>query len=220
MTATHHQLLPGIRLHVDHRCVHLASDRPLTTLSSAVVGGGLNTVQHVINAHVHKSYCSQRPEDDLHALAADLGITGPFVGLMTAAMMDKARWAVHERDGVTVAAVVTAGLSNPTAAGLSEPGPWPDAPGTINAVIVADAALTPAALVNAVITITEAKGLALREQLDLTAQGHPPSGTSTDTVTVAGTGRGQLLPYAGPATTVGWLMATAVRKALLASLAA
>ena len=47
-----------------------------------------------------------------------------------------------------------------------------------------------------------------------TPEGDPASGTSTDSVVVACTGRGEELGYAGPATPVGWLAARAVRAAM------
>jgi len=47
-----------------------------------------------------------------------------------------------------------------------------------------------------------------------TACGDPASGTSTDTVVVACTGRGAELEYAGPATPAGWLCARTVRAAM------
>jgi adenosylcobinamide amidohydrolase len=47
-----------------------------------------------------------------------------------------------------------------------------------------------------------------------TPQGEPATGTSTDAVVVACTGRGEQLRYAGPATPAGWLAARAVRTAM------
>jgi adenosylcobinamide amidohydrolase len=45
------------------------------------------------------------------------------------------------------------------------------------------------------------------------------TGTSTDAVVVACTGRGDILPYAGPVTPVGWLIGRGMRAALAAALA-
>ena len=87
-------------------------------------------------------------------------------------------------------------------------------PGTINVILLVDGALTPAAMVNAVITATEAKTMTLADWDVKTPEGDDASGTSTDTVVVACTGRGEALSYAGPATQVGWLAARAVRAAM------
>ena len=76
-----------------------------------------------------------------------------------------------------------------------------------------DARLAPGAGVNAVITATEAKVGALVEAGVVTPDGAPATGTVTDAVVVAWTGRGPLLPYLGPASLGGWLVARAVRRA-------
>jgi len=145
--------------------------------------------------------------------------------LMTAAYTQFARCAVEQLGDLAVAAVVSVGLSNTSAAGVTPPipleadgtGPAGAATprqGTINIVLLVDGALTPAAMVNAVITVTEAKTMTLTAWDVKTPEGEAASGTSTDTVVVACTGRGEDLCYAGPATPVGWLAARAVRAAM------
>ena len=204
--------IPGIIVTIAETAVRVASDRPLTVLSSAMIGGGLTETRHVVNMHVADVADDSRALDDLRAFASHLGITEPFVGLMTAAKTQHARLAEASRDGLTVAAVVSLGLSNRTCAGASPPAPA--CRSTINALVLVDATLTPAALVNAVITTTEAKAMALAAWNVRTRDGLPASGTSTDAVAVACTGRGAALHYAGPATTVGWLVAGTVRQAI------
>jgi len=83
--------------------------------------------------------------------------------------------------------------------------------GTINLILLIDGCLTRAALVNAVITTTEAKTLALNEGGTRTREGSPATGTSTAAIVIACTGRGEPLCYAGTATEVGWLIGRAVR---------
>jgi iron complex transport system ATP-binding protein len=107
---------------------------------------------------------------------------------------------------------VSVGLSNTSNAGLTPP--LAASPGTINAILLVDAALRPSAMVNAVITATEAKTMTLAEWDVRTPQGDPASGTSTDSVVVACTQRGEGLSYAGPATDVGWLVARTMRAAI------
>ena len=104
-----------------------------------------------------------------------------------------------------MAAVVSVGLSNTSSAGVTPPigaGPADGAaapgPGTINVVLLVDGALTPAAMVNAVITATEAKTMTLAEWDVKTPEGDAASGTSTDTVVVACTGRGEELELRRP----------------------
>jgi adenosylcobinamide hydrolase len=209
--------LPDVTVCTGPRAVRVSSGEPLAVLSSAVVGGGLGHTREILNVHVDDKYDGERPEDDLAVAAAELGVHTPFVGLMTAAYTQFARCSVQTLDELTVAAVVSVGLSNTTSAGVTPPiGPESSGPaaGTINVVLLVDGDLTPAAMVNAVITATEAKTMTLAAWDVKTSEGDAASGTSTDTVVVACTGRGEELCYAGPATPVGWLAARAVRAAM------
>lgn len=209
------EVLPGIVVVADRRAVRVSSERPLTVLSSAVVGGGLSVAREILNLHVDDKYDGERPEEDLAAAAARLGVTEPFVGLMTAAYTEFACWAAESHGELAVAAVVSIGLSNTSSAGITPPiGLETPAPGTINIVLLVDGALTSAAMVNAVITATEAKTMTLAEWDVRTPDGERASGTSTDTVVVACTGRGEEMRYAGPATPVGWLAARTVRASM------
>jgi iron complex transport system ATP-binding protein len=206
---------PGITATFSPEVIILHSQHPLHVLSSAVVGGGLIDTQYIINRHVDKKYNEPDPVSDLHDFATKQGITEPFVGLMTAAYLDGVQTVTLQEDKLTVAAVVTAGLSNPAAAGLTPPVML--SPGTINIILLIDANLSPAAMVNAVITAIEAKTDVLRQQAVPTPEGHLATGTSTDSIVVACTGRENQLPYAGPATIVGWLIGRCVRQSLAAA---
>ena len=162
------QPLPGVTVTAGERAVRISSERPLRVLGSAVVGGGFGVAREILNVHVDDQYDGERPDEDLAAVAAELGIRGPFVGLMTAAYTQFARCAVERLGDLAVAAVVSVGLSNTSSAGVTPPigaGPADGAaapgPGTINIVLLVDGALTPAAMVNAVITATEAKTMTL-----------------------------------------------------------
>ena len=208
---------PGVTSTFNAAAIILQSDYPLATLSSAVVGGGLTDVRYIINRHVDKNYHHPEPVDDLRDFAAGQDINEPFVGMMTAAYLDRARAVTLSRSGLTVSAVVTAGLSNPTAAGLSEPATL--TPGTINLILLVDARLGAAAMVNAVITATEAKTDVLAKHGVYTPDGHLATGTSTDAIVLACTGRGNLVSYAGPATEIGWLIGQSVRQSLAQALA-
>ncbi|MFC1975972.1 adenosylcobinamide amidohydrolase [Chloroflexota bacterium] len=208
---------PSVTATLSAAAIMLQSEHPLNILSSAVVGGGMTRARCIINRHVDKTYNHPDPQRDLQDFAGEYGIEEPFVGLMTAAYLDDARTATLREQNMTVTAVVTAGLSNPTAAGLSPPVVL--SPGTINTILLVDANLTSAAMVNAVITATEAKTDILLNRGVSTPEGHPATGTSTDAVVVACTGWGEPLPYAGPATLAGWLIGRSVRQALSQALA-
>jgi adenosylcobinamide amidohydrolase len=202
----------GVEIDARPDAVWVRSRTPLRILASAVVGGDLDVAHHVVNMHVPRGYDGVDPQGDLYAFARRVGIGGPFVGLMTAAWTHEARIVWEEADGVRVGAVATVGLTTPVAAGVTPPGRW--RPSTINVLVVLDAALERAAAVNGVITVTEAKVGALAAARIATAEGEPATGTATDAVVIAWTGRGRAVPYLGPGTGAGWAIGRAVRRAV------
>lgn len=210
-------MIDGVSIDVSREAVWICSAAPLEVCSSALVGGDLATTRHVLNRHVPDGYRCQRPADDLRAFALGLGIAEPFVGLMTAAWTHAAEPVTERGDGITVTAVVTVGLGSAEAAGLSPAVPW--RPGTINTIVLLDARLAAGAAVNGVITATEAKAGALAAAGVQTADGHPATGTVTDAVVIAWTGRGPAVTYLGPASAGGWLVARAVRRAVARGIA-
>ena len=92
-------------------------------------------------------------------------------------------------------------------------------PSTINTIVVVDADPEPGALVNLAITVTEAKALALAEAGVRAPDGGIVTGTSTDAVVIAATGRGPRCRFGGPVSEVGWLAARAAKSALDAGVA-
>lgn len=208
---------PGLTAAINPEVIVLHSQQTLRVLSSAVVGGGLIETRYILNRHVPKNYDHAEPAADLQVFAAQLGIEEPFVGLMTAVHLDRAQIVTLREKELTVAAVVTAGLSNPTSAGLSPPVAL-RRPGTINIILVVEASLSLAAMVNAIMTATEAKTDVLLQHRVLTPENEMATGTSTDSVVVACTGRRNELLYAGPATPTGWLIGRCVRQGLEAAL--
>lgn len=208
----------GISILQTDEALHIQSKAPLVTLSSAIVGGGYGRVHHILNANVDKDFYCKNPKAWLRSLARNMDIQESFIGLLTAVKLHKARLGFVESNGLRVGALVTVGVGNAVSAGVTSP--FLDQAGTINIILLLDARLTRAAMLNAVITATEAKSAVLTENNIRTPDGHPATGTSTDTVTIASTGIGDLQAYAGPVTTVGWLIARAVRQAVQESLSA
>ena len=204
--------IPGIAVSVTAEALLITSQEPLLVLSSSPVGGGLTLARFILNMHVPKGYDRPDPAQDLIACAQKNGVQETFIGMMTAAYVEKACLTIEQSQGLIVCAILTAGLSNACTAGITPPASV--YPGTINAILLVDAHLSHAALVNSVITATEAKCDSLRRLKRFSPEGEIATGTSTDTLVVATTGRGRALPYAGPATTVGWLIARAMRQAM------
>lgn len=178
---------------------------PVRCVSSAVLGGGIGFRRWVLNVEVGANYRHPEPEDHVAEIAETLGLHPEVgVGLLTAAPV---------RDVVSVTergarCDATVGITRPTWAADSD-GAWePWRPDTINLVCWVPAPLSDAALVNAVITVTEAKTQALA---DLTV---PGTGTASDAVVVTcPQGRGDR--YGGPRSAWGSRLARAVYGAVV-----
>ena len=205
-------MIAGVSVEVGSEAVVVTSGEPLRVLSSAVHHGGFVEARAIVNLHVHKNDPCADASGMIGAFARRVGVPAPWVGLLTGAYTERATQAEEAAAGFHALAVVTVGLSNPVAAGTSPVAAW--VASTINTIVVVDADPEPAALVNAVITATEVKGLALREAGLLAAGGLAASGTSTDAVVIAATGRGPRARFGGPASPMGWAVARAVRAAL------
>ncbi|MCS7056341.1 MAG: adenosylcobinamide amidohydrolase [Thermoflexales bacterium] len=208
------ELMPGVRLRRLPNALHVESAYDLICLSSAVLGGGMLRTRHILNLGLPPDYRCGNHLADLRQAALQLGIAEPFVGLMTAARIADAQLVVERDEAATVAAVVTLGISHPTAAGIS-PCAQVIYPGTINTIVLVDAELSAAAQVNALMTATEAKSLVLAECDVRTAEGHLASGTGSDALVIAQTARGKHFEYGGPISHVGAMIGRAVRTATL-----
>ncbi|GHH63209.1 adenosylcobinamide amidohydrolase [Streptosporangium violaceochromogenes] len=174
-------------------------------VSSAMVGGGIGPVSWVLNAQVVGGYSRMDPVEHLLEMAPP----GPGVGMLTAAVVDRFTEAA---DG-GARAVATVGLRVPTWAAAPEGVPDPELapmylPGTINIVVAVPVAMSDAALVNAVMTVTEAKTQALVEE------GFPCTGTASDAVCVAVRDEGPREPFGGPRSPWGARIARAVHAAV------
>ena len=207
--------LDGVATRVGPEAVVVTAERELIVLSSAVVGGGLTRARAVLNVHVPKNFACADAEGTVAAAALRLGVSAPWVGLLTGASTERAEIATAAADDVRALVVATVGLSNRSAAGLSARAAW--LPATINTIAVVDADPEPSALVNLVATLTEVKTDVLRAAGVRCDDGRPATGTSSDAIVVAATGRGTRCRYGGPVTDVGWAAATAAREALEAS---
>jgi len=204
---------PGLHMEQSNLVILIQSQKSLYNLSSAVVGGGFSHTRYWLVTHVDKDYANPNPAEDLVSIAHQHGINELFVGMLTAAYLTQSCAVSLTHHEIEVCMVVTAGLSNGISAGDDLPiSSVP--PGTINCLAYIDANLTSAAMVNAVITMTEAKTAILRENNIRTPGGYTATGTSTDVISLAVSGKGEQIDYSGPITPVGWLLAKAVRQAL------
>jgi adenosylcobinamide amidohydrolase len=177
-------------------------------ISSGVLGGGLGPREWVLNAQVPAAYARTDPAGHLRELARGLGLTGPGVGLLTAAQVTD----LVQRQDEEVQAAVTVGLRVPTWAAAPRGDRDPElAPGTINVIVALPVPLTGAAFVNAVVTATEAKAQAVLEA------GFAGTGTASDAICVAApVGPGREEEFTGPRSAWGARIARAVHAAVRA----
>ena len=204
--------IDGVETAVTSEAVVVTADHELTVVSSAFAGGGLARARTIVNLHVAKNFPCADAEAIVGAFARRHGLPSPWVGMLTSAWREKAQTAVETAAGITAVVVATVGLSNGSAAGLSDRAK--PVAGTINTVVVVDAGPEPAAMVNLVMTVTEVKTALLLEAGLKSLDGHPATGTSTDAVVVAATGRGPRCRFGGPISDLGWVVARAARQAL------
>ncbi|MEU6156432.1 adenosylcobinamide amidohydrolase [Actinosynnema sp. NPDC047251] len=193
---------PGVLVQPDNGRPALVWSFPdgVRALSTAVVGGGLGPCRWVVNVEVDDQY-HRDPVAHVAELAGAWGLTGPGAGLLTAAVV--AESAAGTDRGVEC--VATVGLSHPAyAAASASAGAW--TPGTINTVCWVPVGLSDGALVNAVVTATEAKAQALADA------GVRGTGTPSDAIVVCcPEGGGE--PYGGPRSLWGQRIANAVHQA-------
>jgi adenosylcobinamide amidohydrolase len=193
-------------------------------ICSGALGGGLGPRDWLINATVPLDYDRTDPDRHLTEIGASLGLTGTGSGLLTA--VDVTRH--HLATDTGVHATATVGLSSPAWAAApdghfrrelpagADRVPFTEyqrvdyRPGTINIVVACPVRLSDAALVNAVLTATEAKVQALHDA------GVRATGTASDAVVVHCPYDGDAEPYGGPRSLFGARIARAVYSAVLA----
>ena len=149
-------MIEGIQVVIDVEGVAVKAAAPLAAASSALVGGGVSIVDAILNVHVPKGFACADSTAVLAAFARRQQVTGPYVGMLTAAWTEKAETATARRGSLSALAIATVGLSNAITAGASPPAAMTTA-STINTIVIVDGGADPAALVNACMTITEVK---------------------------------------------------------------
>lgn len=180
------------------------------TVATTVLGGGLGVRTWMVSAQVDHDFHHPDPAAHVSELAHGLELpAGEGVGFLTAAsVLDVTS---YDEDGARCDATV--GISVPT---------WAAAPGadgrawragTINLVCWVPASMSDAALVNLLVTATEAKAQALFEA------GVPGTGTASDAVAVCCPPGGDER-YGGPRSKWGARLARAVHGAVTAGLPA
>lgn len=202
----------NLEIEISSKFIALKSGYPLKVLSSAVLNGGFCESRSIINYRVKENFDHSDPEEFLREKVEEIGLPRPAVGMMTAADVGNPGTASLQEGDFAVSTIVTAGITLPIAAGTTSS--RNEGMGTINTIVLANGDMNIRSMVDAVRTSTEAKSIALRE-MDLRGERgvEAASGTATDAVTIACTGRGGKAEYAGPITPLGNLIGRTARRA-------
>jgi adenosylcobinamide hydrolase len=193
---------------------------PLRVLSSTVLNGGLRRANSILIQHVSRGFTSEDPQADLlKAVARSHLDANMTVGFMTAANPEHFGHSTCESRNIRVTVIATAGASNSAKAG-ERIKRSKNKGGTVNIIVLTNAKMTDACLVNALQTATEAKTVVFRE-LDVRSanSGDGATGTSTDALMIGTSDEGPICYYAGTATELGRSIATAVGEAVRAAIA-
>jgi len=199
------------------------SDIDLRTVSSAIYNGGFKKVKAILNVQAPEEYSDRQlhadPQKFIIDSAKKLGLSENFVGMVTAAAVEKFVLASKKDGDLAVSVIATAvdpeGNTCSHAESAGETIEVEEMTGTINIMVVIDGNPTESCLVSTVITATEAKAAALKE-LDIRSRysGDVATGTITDAMIVAKTNRGAPIVYGGPASKLGQLVGYCTRKAV------
>jgi adenosylcobinamide amidohydrolase len=219
--------LSGLSVSVLEQHVHLSFKSSVRIISSATLNGGYLWANHILNLRVVGSNSDEKsilppPDITLQDYAKNQGWEGTCVGMMTSALMDSFRHELIQFEDVFVECFLTCGISNACRAG--DPvyersfGCEKPAHGTINIILGTNAKLTEAAMVEAIMIISEAKAAVFQKFniLSIVSQ-KIATGTGTDSIAVFN-GAGREINYCGKHVLFGEMIAKVVSKALESSL--
>ncbi|MFC4301861.1 adenosylcobinamide amidohydrolase [Cohnella boryungensis] len=191
----------------DH--IRISGDRSYHTVSNAPYRGGAGSGSHFVNWKVPLDYdCSDPAAMMLEALRGWGYEPSTAVGLQTAAHITHSSFKEEAGDAYKLLVCASAGTGNAARAGLARETFPAYEPGTVNLLILIDGAMTESAMVNAVISATEAKSAAFAD-LRVPDRSHEAvaTGTTTDAVLIAVSQSDVYAAaphrYAGAATTIG-----------------
>ncbi len=214
---------PGLTLTRQERHLLLHFPTAIDSLSSSIHGGGMSKMDRIANIYVDRFYECSHPEKDVEKLFTQWGYPlESTAGLLTAVRLEYTSVLEEDGEDASVFCCTTAGVSNGARAG-SERTTFPVyQPGTINIMLMIDARMTQAAMVNAVITAVEAKAAALADLGIRDAEnGLIATGTTTDAI-VLGVSQSATYPaqhrYCGTATDLGAAIGRVVYRTVKESL--
>jgi adenosylcobinamide hydrolase len=207
--------IAGLNIRYDEPIIMMESNKLWTMMSNGVYNGGLHQATAAVNYRVSLQYDSNDPQADMVHLLDQRGLQAHHtIGFMTAAKLSHAAIGEARQEDFSLFVLATAGTSNATRAGS-----WRESyrgyhAGTINIFIWLDGRMSESAMVNAIMTATEAKSAALADLAIVEAtNGLVATGTSTDALLLAVSqddAYAALHQYAGTATELGSQLAQLV----------
>jgi adenosylcobinamide hydrolase len=223
VTAYKSEVWQGLAL--EWREGHLLLEFPAEadSLSSAVYGGGTGRLKRAVNQYVSRDYECSNPVRDMENKLQEWGYAlEGCAGLMTAVPLEHAAVAEEDTGSAGIFCCVTAAAGNAARAGSQRSVLAAYRPGTVNIMLGIDGWLSSSAMVNAVMTATEAKAAALADLGIVDAEnGLIATGTTTDAIVLAVSGNRRYAAehvYAGTATDLGGAVGRLVYSTVTASL--
>ena len=213
----HFDLTTNVKFTLKDNVLAITSEDSLSVVSSAVFNGGCKSVKAVLNIGVPPGYSDVAlhldPMELIRISATNAGITKDYLAMVTAANVHNFSLVTKKSDDYSVWVAATAGCSHGESSG--EEIDVQEITGTINIIVFIDGNPTESCMVAALITATEAKSAVLRDY-DMRSRytGDSATGSITDSVTVASTGKGKPIILAGPASKLGKLVGYCARKAV------
>lgn len=183
----------------------LEVDKPLRSVSSAVLNAGVGWYSRFLNRQVPADYATEDSigENTEFLESMHMSPTDTVV-MMTAVDVSDAVIRHCEFEGGSLIVAVTAGIGNATDVSQTHLMQRSQKIGTVNTWVVINGHLTEEAFLQAMMTATEAKAKAFQaENVIDPFTGTIATGTPTDSILIAATQEASRFNYAGPVTVIG-----------------
>ncbi|MDR1607234.1 MAG: adenosylcobinamide amidohydrolase [Deltaproteobacteria bacterium] len=202
-----------------HRSLVIRFKKPLDVISTSA--GPLQDVEAVGNSYspapTWPIYHQGNFDTSMAKLYEVLGLNKEKASLLgTGADLNNLVVTTRKYKDLVVTTLITAGVEGNAIRAGSDEGAFVE-PGTINIIVLANRRLTPGAMANAIIYVTEAKTAALWE-MDIrsvqTGLENPATGTGTDSIVVV-SGEGKKATWSGGHAKLGQLIAESVKAGVI-----
>lgn len=216
----------GISVKIRKKDLVVSFKESYNVLSSGLMNAGFQKTQAIINYHVecdgNCNNCENKKSIDkgIREILRNHGLPDNTIVLMTAANMENLSKTTETFRDIIITALITAGTSNATHVG--DPAAYYEEYeeshkiGTINIIILTNMCLTEKAMVDSIVTATEAKTTALYKLgVKSKYSGKQATGTGTDGIVVASDPKGGKVDYAGAHAKFGEMIGRAVFKGVL-----